>query len=46
VSELSVEEGVVFNAEISAAIEENRARTPYGNAPAARGIATAGRASA
>ena len=35
---------MVFNAEISAAIEENLARTPYVDAPAARGIATAGRA--
>jgi ParD-like antitoxin of type II bacterial toxin-antitoxin system len=39
-SELSVEEGVVFNAEISAAIEESLARTNYGDALAARGITT------
>ena len=39
-TELSVEEGVVFNAEISAAIEENLARTDYGKALAARGITT------
>lgn len=39
-SELSVEEGVVFNAEISAAVEENLARTHYGNVLAARGITT------
>src|SRR4029077_6801974 len=38
--ELSVEEGVVFNAEISAAIEENLTRTHYGKALAARGIST------
>lgn len=36
--ELSVEEGVVFNAEISSAIEENLARTDYGDALASRGI--------
>jgi ParD-like antitoxin of type II bacterial toxin-antitoxin system len=40
VSELTVEEGVVFNAEISAAIEESLARTRYGEALAARGITT------
>lgn len=40
VSELSVEEGVVFNAEVSAAIEESLARTHYGDALAARGITT------
>lgn len=39
-SELSVEEGVVVNAEISAAIEENLARTHYGETLAARGITT------
>jgi hypothetical protein len=39
-SELTVEEGVVFNAEISAAIEESLARTHYGDALAARGITT------
>lgn len=38
--ELSIEEGVVFNAEISAAIEESLARTHYGDALAARGITT------
>jgi hypothetical protein len=39
-SELSVEEGVVFNAEISAAIEENLARTHYGDTLAASGVTT------
>jgi hypothetical protein len=39
-TELSLEEGVVFNSEISAAIEENLTRTHYGNALAARGITT------
>ena len=39
-SELTVEEGVVFNAEISAAIEESLARTHYGDALAAQGITT------
>jgi hypothetical protein len=39
--ELTVEEGVVFNAEISAAIEENLARAHYGDTLAARGITTA-----
>ena len=39
-SELSVEEGVVFNAEISAAIEENLAHTNYGAALAGQGITT------
>ncbi|MCW2690951.1 MAG: hypothetical protein JWR37_5841 [Mycobacterium sp.] len=39
-SELSVEEGVVFNAEISAAIEESLARTYYGDVLAARGVTT------
>jgi hypothetical protein len=38
--DLSVEEGVVFNAEISAAIEESLARTHYGEALAVRGITT------
>ncbi len=38
--ELSVEEGVVFNAEISAAIEESLARADYGATLAARGITT------
>jgi hypothetical protein len=36
--ELTAEEGVVFNAEISAAIEESLARTDYGNVLAAGGI--------
>jgi hypothetical protein len=36
--DLSVEEGVVFNAEISAAIEESLARADYGDVLAARGI--------
>ena len=39
-SELTVEEGVVFNAEISAAIEEGLARTNYGDTLAARGVTT------
>ncbi|MET0897637.1 MAG: hypothetical protein ABWY45_06970 [Mycobacterium sp.] len=39
-SALSVEEGVVFNAEISTAIEENLARTDYGDVLAAQGITT------
>jgi len=39
-SDLSVEEGVVFNAEISAAIEESLARADYGAELAARGITT------
>ena len=38
--ELSVKEGVVFNAEISAAIEENLAQTHYGKTLAAGGITT------
>ncbi|MCU1701084.1 MAG: hypothetical protein JWR34_7147 [Mycobacterium sp.] len=37
-NDLSVEEGVVFNAEISAAIEESLVRTKYGDVLAARGI--------
>ena len=37
-NDLSLEEGVVFNAEISAAIEESLARTNYGDVLAARGI--------
>lgn len=37
---LTVEEGVVFNAEVSAAVEENLARTNYGDILAARGITT------
>ncbi|MEZ0049918.1 hypothetical protein ABIA30_000908 [Mycobacterium sp. MAA66] len=40
VGALSTEEGVVFNAEIAAAIEENLARTDYGEVLAARGITT------
>jgi hypothetical protein len=36
--ELSTEEGVVFNAEISAAIQESLAHTDYGQALSARGI--------
>lgn len=39
-SALSAEEGVVFNAEIAAAIEENLARTNYGATLAARGVTT------
>jgi predicted transcriptional regulator len=39
-SALSVEEGVVFNAEISAAIEEGLARADYGRVLAAGGITT------
>ncbi len=38
--ELSVEEGVVFNAEIAAAIQENLAESHYGDALAQRGITT------
>jgi len=37
---LSAEEGVVFNAEISAAIQENLADTDYGRVLAQRGITT------
>jgi hypothetical protein len=37
-SDLTVEEGVVFNAEITAAIEERLARTDYGGVLASRGI--------
>jgi hypothetical protein len=39
-SELTLEEGVVFNAEISAAIEENLSRVDYGQVLAARGVTT------
>jgi ParD-like antitoxin of type II bacterial toxin-antitoxin system len=39
-AELSVEEGVVFNAEISAAIQESLADDDYGQVLAARGITT------
>ncbi|MCV7199087.1 TA system antitoxin ParD family protein [Mycobacterium angelicum] len=38
--ELTVEEGVVFNAEISAAIEESLAHSNYGQALAQRGVTT------
>jgi len=38
--DLTVEEGVVFNAEISAAVEESLARADYGATLAARGITT------
>jgi ParD-like antitoxin of type II bacterial toxin-antitoxin system len=38
--DLTVEEGVVFNAEISAAIEESLGRTNYGAALAGQGITT------
>lgn len=37
---LTVEEGVVFNAEVSAAIEESLGRADYGKTLAARGITT------
>jgi hypothetical protein len=40
IRELTVEEGVVFNAEISAAIEENLAKANYGDVLAARGVTT------
>lgn len=39
-NDLTVEEGVVFNAEISAAIEERLAATDYGDELAKRGITT------
>jgi hypothetical protein len=39
-TELSEEEGVVFNAEISAAIQESLAGADYGRALAGRGITT------
>ncbi len=39
-SELGVEEGVVFNAEIAAAIEEGLATSDYGARLARRGVAT------
>lgn len=38
--ELSPEEGMVFNAEISAAVQESLARTDYGHVLAGRGITT------
>ncbi len=37
---LNTEEGVVFNAEIAAAVEESLARTNYGAVLASRGITT------
>ena len=40
VGELTVEEGVAFNAEISAAIQEGLASADYGAVLAARGITT------
>ncbi|MGZ6778818.1 MAG: TA system antitoxin ParD family protein [Mycobacterium sp.] len=40
IGELSVEEGVVFNAEIAAAIQENLAESNYGKTLAERGITT------
>jgi hypothetical protein len=40
VTELSDEEGVVFNAEITAAIEENLASANYGSVLATRGVTT------
>ncbi len=36
--DLNVEEAVVFDAEISTAIDESLAGTDYGNALAARGV--------
>jgi ParD-like antitoxin of type II bacterial toxin-antitoxin system len=39
-ADLSVEEGVVFNAEISAAIQESLAKENYGEVLARRGITT------
>ena len=39
-ADLSVDEGVVFNAEISAAIDESLARTDYGRVLTDRGITT------
>jgi ParD-like antitoxin of type II bacterial toxin-antitoxin system len=38
--ELTVEEGVVFNAEVAASIQENLANSNYGDALAHRGITT------
>jgi hypothetical protein len=40
VRELSVEEGVVFNAEIAAAVQENLAGSHYGERLARRGVTT------
>ena len=37
---LTLEEGVVFNAEIAASVEESLSRTHYGEQLAARGITT------
>jgi ParD-like antitoxin of type II bacterial toxin-antitoxin system len=39
-AELTVEEGVVFNAEVAAAIEERLATTDYGAVLTARGVTT------
>ena len=39
-ADLSQEEGVVFNAEITAAIDENLAQADYGATLAARGVTT------
>lgn len=39
-AELTVEEGVVFNAEIAAGIDESLSRTDYGRVLAGRGITT------
>ncbi|MEE2855049.1 MAG: hypothetical protein VX424_20630 [Actinomycetota bacterium] len=39
-SELTVEEGVVFNAEVSAAIEESLGRADYGATLAGQGVTT------
>ncbi len=38
--DLSVEEGIVFNAEIAAAIDESLARADYGATLSARGVTT------
>jgi hypothetical protein len=38
--QLSVEEGIVFNAEIAAAIQENLTESNYGDALAKRGVTT------
>lgn len=40
ITELTVEEGVVFNAEVSAALQESLARTHYGQTLGAAGITT------
>jgi len=37
---LTLEEGVVFNAEIAASVEESLSRTHYGEQLAARGVPT------